>query len=155
MNYRLRQIKENAVYLSSDIEVYYYPRNSIKKLSRQYFRYGISKYLFHKKNRKIGNRQIIPILGVVLFSLLLPSILFLLNLKLSSILFAFTILVLYFYFLVLFARFYSNKNENKIPFKKYFIVPIYCFIIILILNYSFSLGYILSIFKLVEWESWR
>lgn len=40
INLRLSKLKSNAHYLSKEIEVYYYPRDSYIKLLKQYIRYG-------------------------------------------------------------------------------------------------------------------
>ena len=40
LNLRLQKEQENAIYISSDIAVWYYPRKTLKSLYIQYFRYG-------------------------------------------------------------------------------------------------------------------
>jgi succinoglycan biosynthesis protein ExoA len=44
LNQRLREIDDNAIYISSDINVGYYPRDNWKGLLKQYFKYGQAKY---------------------------------------------------------------------------------------------------------------
>ena len=40
MNLKLNKLKKNAVYVDSNIKVWYYPRNNVKDFIKQYFRYG-------------------------------------------------------------------------------------------------------------------
>ena len=55
-----------TVYLSPDIEVHYYPRDSHRTLARQYFRYGVGRArTLLKHGRFLGVRPLIPFLMVV------------------------------------------------------------------------------------------
>lgn len=65
--FNLRILKSGGkIYLNSDIKVMYYPRNSIKKLIIQYFRYGMGRCRTYKKHRQFTSyRQIIPPLWVI------------------------------------------------------------------------------------------
>jgi len=54
------------IYLSKDIEVYYYPRDSFQKLATQYFKYGVGRArTLLKHGRFLNVRPMIPFLMVV------------------------------------------------------------------------------------------
>jgi succinoglycan biosynthesis protein ExoA len=54
------------VYLSKDIEVYYYPRDSFKTLAKQYWKYGVGRArTLIKHGRFLNIRPMIPFLMVV------------------------------------------------------------------------------------------
>jgi len=62
-----------SIYQSPDIKLYYYPRNSLKGLYRQYYEYGLYKPMVLKKvNSGLQWRHLVPSLFVVyLFTLFL------------------------------------------------------------------------------------
>jgi hypothetical protein len=76
----LRILKSGGkVYLDSSIQVTYFPRESLKELGKQYFRYGRGRCYTTLKQRKIASyRQIAPVLLVfglflsILFSFFQP-----------------------------------------------------------------------------------
>lgn len=45
LNARLQKVQKNAIYISSDVKVWYYPRGDFKALFKQYFRYGKARCL--------------------------------------------------------------------------------------------------------------
>jgi len=45
LNVRLSKIRPNAIYVSSDVKVWYFPRGDPKRLWIQFFRYGRGRYL--------------------------------------------------------------------------------------------------------------
>ena len=54
------------IYLDSSIKVMYYPRNTLRDLARQYFRYGRGRCYTTLKHKKITSfRQILPVLLVI------------------------------------------------------------------------------------------
>ncbi len=69
-HYRARSLGF-SIYQSPDIKLYYYPRNSLNRLFRQYYEYGLYKPLVLKKvNSGLQLRHLIPAVFVLyLFSL--------------------------------------------------------------------------------------
>lgn len=65
--FNLRILKNGGrIYLNSSIKVMYYPRNTVKKLIIQYFRYGMGRCRTFKKHKQFTSyRQIIPPLWVI------------------------------------------------------------------------------------------
>ncbi|NEO82914.1 MAG: glycosyltransferase family 2 protein [Spirulina sp. SIO3F2] len=73
LNQRLLQQQKNAVYISSNIRVWYYPRSSLSTLWIQYFRYGRGRYrsaCLHK--RRLPFRTKLP--GLFLISSIVLSL---------------------------------------------------------------------------------
>ncbi|AVZ30694.1 glycosyltransferase family 2 protein [Nodularia spumigena] len=72
LNQKLLQKDKNAIYISSKILVWYYPRRTLKSLYIQYFKYGRGRYLTSiKHSLKSQIRGIIPFLVISLTTLLL------------------------------------------------------------------------------------
>jgi glycosyltransferase involved in cell wall biosynthesis len=70
MNMRIREAGEK-VYLNSEIEAYYYPRDTVSSLARLYFRYGGAKAgLLLKRGRLTAWRQFVPPTFLLSFSML-------------------------------------------------------------------------------------
>jgi len=66
LNMRIRKYG-GTVYLSSSIRVSYFPRETITKLMKQYFRYGQGRCRTTKKHRAFTSvRQVIPPVWVIL-----------------------------------------------------------------------------------------
>lgn len=57
----------SAIYISSDIRVWYFPRDSARKLWIQYFRYGRGRCQTLIKHRSIPLRSIAPTLALTIF----------------------------------------------------------------------------------------
>lgn len=54
------------IYLDSSLEVVYFPRESLRKLAKQYFLYGKGRAYTTRKHKKLtGWRQVVPVLLVV------------------------------------------------------------------------------------------
>lgn len=70
MNIRILKNFPNGIYISSDIEVYYFPRNTLKSLWIQYYRYGISRV----KTRRLHKDMVQPRSSLPFFTLLFISI---------------------------------------------------------------------------------
>ncbi len=71
LNLRIRK-SGGTVYLDSNIRVGYFPRDTLAKLARQYFRYGQGRCRTSKKHRAFTSiRQVVPPLWIVLTVLLL------------------------------------------------------------------------------------
>ncbi len=69
LNLRLAQIYGESVYVSPDIKSWYFPRSSIFKLFKQYFRYGRGRFLtkvLHPKRTPI--RGLIPFIAICLLT---------------------------------------------------------------------------------------
>ena len=71
-HYRARSLGFK-IYQNSDIKLWYYPRNTLKGLFKQYFEYGLYKPLVLKKNKSgLSIRHLVPTIFVLyLFSLYL------------------------------------------------------------------------------------
>lgn len=74
VNFRLSQLKENAVYLSSSIVVHYYPRDSFKKLFLQYYKYGLFKRITSFANKSFSFRSLLVPFVLYLLALLCVSL---------------------------------------------------------------------------------
>jgi succinoglycan biosynthesis protein ExoA len=65
---------EGAVYVSSKIKVWYYPRNTWKSLLVQYFKYGRGRYLTSTKHPKSspirGKLPFLAISGIIIFAII-------------------------------------------------------------------------------------
>ena len=71
LNLRLTTLKSPAIYISSQIKVWYFPRKTWKYLSIQYFQYGRGRYLTTTKHPyKLQLRGRLPFIGVSLLLLL-------------------------------------------------------------------------------------
>jgi glycosyltransferase involved in cell wall biosynthesis len=72
LNQKLLQKNKNAIYISSKIRVWYYPRKTWKSLCIQYFKYGRGRYLTSIKHSiKSQIRGIVPFLVISSITLLL------------------------------------------------------------------------------------
>lgn len=72
LNQKLLQKNKNAIYISSEIRVWYYPRKTFKSLYIQYFKYGRGRYLTSIKHSvKSQIRGIVPFLVISTITLLL------------------------------------------------------------------------------------
>ncbi|MFM6011216.1 MAG: glycosyltransferase family 2 protein, partial [Dolichospermum sp.] len=72
LNQKLLQKNPNAIYISSEIRVWYYPRKTFKSLYIQYFKYGRGRYLTSIKHSvKSQIRGIVPFFVISLTTLLL------------------------------------------------------------------------------------
>lgn len=78
LNQKLLQKNQNAIYISSEIRVWYYPRKTFKSLYIQYFKYGRGRYLTSIKHSvKSQIRGILPFFVMLsTTSLLLIDLLF-------------------------------------------------------------------------------
>lgn len=73
LNWRLRQLG-GKVYLSRDIEVHYYPRDTYQALAKQYFRYGTGRARTMLKTRRIdAPRALAPFAMVTVAAAMLAS----------------------------------------------------------------------------------
>ena len=71
LNQRLLDKSSQAIYVSSDIKVWYYPRSSWKSLWKQYFQYGRGRYLTTTKhNSRIQIRGRLPFIAISIAILL-------------------------------------------------------------------------------------
>ena len=74
LNQRLLDLNPQAIYISSQIEVWYYPRKTWKSLWKQYFKYGRGRYLTSTKHR--GRSQIRGKLPFLFFSTMILLLIF-------------------------------------------------------------------------------
>ena len=126
LHYRARS-RGKKIYLNPAIKSYYYPRNSLGLLIKQYFQYGLYKPLVLKKIKSETKlRHFIPSLYTIYIIGLPISILFLKYL---------TLLVVYFLF-----DFYFSLKLNK-SFKS----KLYCLIIYPAIHLSYGLGFLIGL----------
>lgn len=98
LNYRLRKMTNKKIILDPSIIIDYYPRNTLKKLGEQYFKYGYWRIKTAKKHEEsMRVSHIAPLL--FLFILIIMVILAFIDIKLFFI-FLLTIIVLYFAYLL-------------------------------------------------------
>ena len=74
LNQRLLDLSPQAIYISSQIKVWYYPRKTWKSLGQQYFKYGRGRYLTSTKHR--GRSQIRGKLPFLFFSTIILLLVF-------------------------------------------------------------------------------
>lgn len=76
LNIRLGKEQKNAVYISPDIRVWYYPRKDFTSLFRQYFRYGKGRCLtFFRHTPGSSLRGSTPFLTITILSIIVLSLL--------------------------------------------------------------------------------
>jgi len=86
LNQKLLNKSENAIYVSSKIRVWYYPRKTWKSLWIQYFKYGRGRYLTSKKHsNRLQLRGKLPFLVLSITILMALSDLFFPKLRLPII----------------------------------------------------------------------
>lgn len=132
LNYRLRKMG-GKIFLSPKIKCKYFVRNSIKKLTSQYFKYGYWKVkIINEHPDSIMLRQMVP--PVFVISLIISMILLLLNLSIG-----FFIPMIYFFINLLF----SIQISYTKGFKYILILPIIFFTI----HISWGIGFIIGLKK--------
>ncbi|KMW71697.1 WblJ protein [Photorhabdus luminescens subsp. luminescens] len=125
------------IYLSPDIIIDYYPRDSIKKICSMFYQYGLFKPLVNFKLKKITSfRQLIPpifVLGLIL-GLILSFI--------SSIFLYLYIGCIFIYFFLTLLVTIKAHFKNK---KNYIFLPL----IFLCIHLSYGSGYLIGIMKII------
>jgi len=77
MNIRLSKLKDNAIYVSSDVRSWYLPRQNLWALIKQYFRYGRGRLITNIKHPDYSPfRSKIPVLVFILIVLFFITALF-------------------------------------------------------------------------------
>lgn len=135
LNYRL--IKSgHKIYLTPEIQSYYYSRSSLKKLFKQYYQYGYWKVRVIQKHKKPASlRHLVPV--TFISSLILPTLL-------SIIYTPFLYLSLFIILLYLMVSIvFSVKICRKNNFKYFLKLPLIFFI----LHFSYGVGFLRGIFK--------
>ncbi len=66
LNYRVK-LSGMKAWLSPKLRVYYYPRDSVGSLWRQMFRYGVGRFRFSRKHKRLSLMQLLAPIGVVGF----------------------------------------------------------------------------------------
>ncbi len=129
----LRIIKSGGkIYLNENLKVKYFPRDSITKLIKQYFRYGQGRCKTVKKHKSFTSiRQVIPPIWVVLS-------LFFLGLSYFSKLFIIPLAV-YLFILFAISLYETIKSRNLSTL----LSPL-CFVI---MHYSWGLGFLSELMK--------
>lgn len=125
------------IYLNPNIISYYYPRNNISSLFKQYYQYGLYKPLVSRKIKsEIKIRHLIPMFFV----------LFLIGLPFLSFFTYFALLPVLIYILTdLLFSIFSKESEINVKCKMLFIFPI--------IHIAYGSGYLRGLFKLAQPES--
>lgn len=119
------------IYLNPEIMSFYYPRDSFKKLFKQYYQYGYFKPKVHKKVRsEIKIRHLIPSFFVIYLIILTPLLYF-------SILFLIPLGI----YIIINLLFFMFANEN-------FLVRIYLFFVFPVIHISYGFGFLNGLIKL-------
>ena len=148
-NYRLIQ-SGGKIWIDPSVSSTYYPRNSLVKLFKQYFQYGVYKIRVFQKRRGIASvRHLIPVLFIS--SLLASSTLFLI-LNIPIALYIFVVILLSYSFVNLFASFFGIsrfiKKGNLFNTNHYYLKVIFLFPpVFSIFHVSYGLGMLIGIVK--------
>lgn len=134
-NYRLRR-SGAMIFITPQIRSFYYSRATLKKLSKQYFQYGLWKVRVLQKHSKMMRlRQFVPVVFIlsVIISLLLSfynkSFFYLFSLIIGS----------HFVCDVLFSSWIAKKHE----WKHFLFLPI----VFNILHWSYGFGFLMGLFR--------
>lgn len=132
-HYRAKS-KNLKIYLNPGIRSWYFPRNSINKLFRQYFQYGLYKPLVLKKvSSEWKLRHLIPSVFAI-YCLSIPFLYYLLSIFLILPLIMYLICDIYFSF--------ANGSNKSQQFHSLIIYPV--------LHLSYGIGFIFGIQKLIN-----
>jgi GT2 family glycosyltransferase len=127
-NYRAKSLGKK-IYLNPDIKFWYYPRNTLSSLFRQYFEYGIYKPLVLKKIKsEIKLRHIIPSLFVI-YLIALPI----------AIILKIMLIPLFFYLIIDLLVSLTSKGNFKIKIWSMLVYPA--------IHISYGTGAIIGMFK--------
>ncbi|OCA56621.1 glycosyltransferase family 2 protein [Photorhabdus namnaonensis] len=125
------------IYLSPDIIIDYYPRDSIKKICSMFYQYGLFKPLVNVKLKKITSyRQLTP--PIFVLGLILGLILSFTN-SIFSYLYIGCIFIYFFLTLLVSIRAYFKNKKN------YIFLPL----IFLCIHLSYGSGYLIGIMKII------
>jgi glycosyltransferase involved in cell wall biosynthesis len=147
LNLKLLEISEKAIYISSDIKVWYSPRDNWRKLFIQYFKYGRGRYLTTQKHpKKAPLRTKVPVFFLIIYLLILMVAFYLHHgwiFLLLSIIGIFSIFLLE--TIRVFSLYYPNFREeiwrgekDKLPNPSFIFLS--CFISLIIMPTSYLLG---------------
>lgn len=156
LNLKLLDVSEKAIYLSSEIRVYYYPRSNWKKLFIQYFKYGRGRYLTtlkHPKNAPLRSK--LPVFLLMVYLVLL-SFVVALNHTFIFLLLSFFVIFLLFLFetIRVFIRYFpffedeiwrGKKNELPNPI----FIFLSCLVALIIMPASYLAGNIYQRYRTV------
>jgi succinoglycan biosynthesis protein ExoA len=144
-NFRIIQ-NNGRIWLDPSVKSSYYPRNSIKKLFKQYFQYGFYKVrVIQKRGGFTSWRHLIPgtfVLSLLLSLLLLPRAYSPFFIIMGS----YVIANVYASFISLIR---SKNTLNNLFSYKLFLLPITFFII----HFSYGLGFLFGLVKF--WNKWK
>lgn len=125
------------IYLIPDLVIKYYARDSIEKMNKMFYQYGLFKPLVNKKlGAPATFRQLVPPLFVSM--LLFGALLCIFNVHFRII---YLLLVLFYLFVCLCFSFIEAKKQKNLSFL--FLLPS----IFLLIHVSYGIGYIVGIFK--------
>jgi glycosyltransferase involved in cell wall biosynthesis len=128
-HYRAKSLGKK-IFLNPEIKLWYYPRNSLYSLFRQYYEYGIYKPLVLKKIKsEIKFRHIIPSLFII-YLILLPL----------SFLTSYFLLPLLIYFITYLVVSFASKGGLKTKLWSILVYPT--------IHKSYGIGFIVGLFKI-------
>jgi len=131
LNMRIRKYG-GTVYLNSSIRVGYFPRETVTKLTKQYFRYGQGRCRTTKKHRAFTSvRQVIPPVWVILTLVILVMSLFLKFFILP--------LLAYFFILLVVSIYGAYKRRDTA-----ILLSSVCFAI---MHYAWGVGFLSEMFR--------
>lgn len=120
LNFRLRKATNKKIVLDPDIVIHYFPRNTLKKLAKQYFNYGFWRAKTAKRHEEsMRLSHLLPLFSLMflLFSITLAFVHF----QLFSY-FLFTALVAYVVFLMAIAHAIFDKKERLLGMAAIFVI---------------------------------
>lgn len=120
LNYRLRKITHKKIIIDPSIVVDYFPRNTLKKLGKQYFNYGywrIKTAKKHEESMRLSHAA--PL--ILLLTLMFFTILAFLNIKLF-IFFLLSNIVLYIIYLTILSLKIFEKEEVAVGWATIFVI---------------------------------
>jgi len=112
----LRLLKANKkIYLDSSIKVTYFPRETLKDLGIQYFKYGQGRCYTVLKHKKITSlRQVLPVALVLLLAVTI----------ISSIFYPLFLIIPLLYIVSLLSTAFLSWSNRNIPFKERFLMGV-------------------------------
>lgn len=134
-NYRLRR-SGARIFITPQIKSFYYSRGSLKKLSKQYFQYGLWKVrVLQKHSRMMRLRQFVPVV-------------FILSIIASVLLSFYNKNFIYLFLLITGGHFacdifFSSWIAKKHEWKHFFYLPI----VFNILHWSYGFGFLIGLFR--------
>lgn len=137
LNYRIAKSGEK-IYITPDIKSKYYPRNSLGKLFKQYFDYGLWKPAVIRKHKKPARLSHLVPVSFILFILLFGIAAFFS----SAIAYAYFSVLLLYIALDVYYSFRNKRAEN-------FIIKLFLCVVHIVLHISYGIGFLAGIFRFI------